>query len=113
MANGLRHFVSTTGAKAEKLPTLEETEQIKKEQDSLPPRSWLTNYDDAAPLGLHVQDGFLLADDSNNGWPHIDCKLIQKRAFRPLQLRRVKKTRSLENGETATTSASELVSRAE
>ena len=37
IADGLKHFADTTGAKAEKLPTPEETEQIKKEQESLPP----------------------------------------------------------------------------
>jgi hypothetical protein len=55
---------ASTGAKAEKLPTAEETEQIKKEQESLPPLSWLINYDDAAPLALRFQDGFIMRDDS-------------------------------------------------
>ena len=64
IAEGLRHFANTTGAKAEKLPTPEETEQIKKEQESLPPTNWLTNYDDSAPLAMHFHDGFIMRDDS-------------------------------------------------
>jgi hypothetical protein len=52
--DGLRHFANTTQVKAEKLPTLEETEQIKKEQESLPPLGWLdTSYfNDAASIAV-------------------------------------------------------------
>jgi len=38
---GIRNFVSKTGKKAEKLPTSEESKEIKEEQDSLPPLGWL------------------------------------------------------------------------
>jgi PIN domain len=38
--DGIKHFAETTKIKAEALPTPEETEQIKKEQESLPPFSW-------------------------------------------------------------------------
>lgn len=52
IAEGLQHFADTTRIRAEKLPTSEETEQIKKEQESLPPVGWLTNYDDAAQIAI-------------------------------------------------------------
>ena len=52
IVDGLKHFAETTGTKAEKLPTGEEAEQIKKEQESLPPLGWLTNYDDSFPLAI-------------------------------------------------------------
>ena len=56
--DGLKHFAETTGAKAENLPTPEEAEQIKKEQESLPPLGWLTNYDDSYPLAMRFQNAF-------------------------------------------------------
>lgn len=43
--DGIKHFADKTKVKAEKLPTQEETEEIKKEQESLPPLGWL-NLDD-------------------------------------------------------------------
>jgi PIN domain-containing protein len=60
IGQGLKHFADTTGAKAEKLPTPEETEQIKKEQESLPPLGWLTNYDDAAQIA--IQGAYAMRD---------------------------------------------------
>jgi PIN domain len=62
IAEGLTHFTETTGAKAEKLPTPEETEQIKKEQESLPPLGWLTSYDDSYPLAMRLQDASRMSD---------------------------------------------------
>lgn len=62
IADGLKHFADTTGAKAEKLPTPEETEQIKKEQESLPPLGWLTNYDDSAPIA--IQSAYRMRDST-------------------------------------------------
>jgi PIN domain len=62
LAEGLRHFAETTGAKAEKLPTLAKTEQIKKEQESLPPIGWLTNFDDSYPLAMRFQDALRMSD---------------------------------------------------
>ena len=51
--NGLKDFADKTGTRAEKLPTPEETQQIKKEQESLPPLAWLTtNYDEALQILL-------------------------------------------------------------
>jgi hypothetical protein len=50
--DGLEHFAKTTGTKAEKLPTAEEAEQIKKEQESLLPLGWLVNYDDSFPVAI-------------------------------------------------------------
>ena len=41
--DGLEHFSATTSVKATKLPPPNETEQIKKEQESLPPLGWLVN----------------------------------------------------------------------
>jgi hypothetical protein len=43
IADGLKHFVATTSVKAEKSPTPDETDQIKKEQNSLPPLGPLVN----------------------------------------------------------------------
>jgi hypothetical protein len=52
IVDGFRHFAATNGVKAEKLPTSEETEQIKKEQESLPPLGWLENYDEANSIAI-------------------------------------------------------------
>ncbi len=38
---GIRDFARTTGVKAERLPTPEESKEIKEELDSLPPLGWL------------------------------------------------------------------------
>jgi hypothetical protein len=46
IADGLKHFSETTSVNAEKLPTPDETEQIKKEQDSLPPLGSLDDSSD-------------------------------------------------------------------
>jgi hypothetical protein len=45
LLKGLEHFAATAKVKADKLPTPEETEKIKKEQESLPPLGWLVNDD--------------------------------------------------------------------
>ena len=50
--DGLRHFAAETGVKADKLPTPEETKQIKKEQELLPSLDFLTNYDEGAQILL-------------------------------------------------------------
>src|SRR2546427_451561 len=51
--DGIKHFAEITKVKADKLPTPEETEQIKKELDSLPPRGWVdTSMDDAYIVSL-------------------------------------------------------------
>jgi hypothetical protein len=47
IVDGLKHFAATNRVKAEKLPTSKESEEIRKEQESLPPLGWLDNYDDA------------------------------------------------------------------
>ena len=62
IAEGFKHFTDTTPVKAEKLPTSEETEQIKKEQESLPPLGWLTDYDDSALIAL--QGAYSLRDST-------------------------------------------------
>lgn len=61
-AEGLEHFVNSTGAKAERLPTPEEIEQINKEQESLPPNDWLRDYDDSAQIVLRLEDTFRMRD---------------------------------------------------
>jgi protein involved in ribonucleotide reduction len=49
VADALRHFVSTTGVKAERLPTAKESKEIKEEIASLPPIDFLsTTMNDAA-----------------------------------------------------------------
>lgn len=48
LSKGLEHFATTNGVKAKELPTPEEAEQIKKEQESLFPIDWLNDYDDSA-----------------------------------------------------------------
>src|ERR1700722_11947028 len=48
LAEGLKHFVKTTSVKTEKLLTPRETEQIKEEQDSLPPLDWQVDSNVAA-----------------------------------------------------------------
>ena len=52
--DGIKHFADTTHVKAEELPTPEVTEQIKKEQESLPPLGWLTtlSFSDAASAAV-------------------------------------------------------------
>jgi hypothetical protein len=57
IAEGLEHFTATMKVKADKLPTPEEAEQIKKEQESLP----RLDYDDG-PIYLRIQDAFRLSD---------------------------------------------------
>jgi len=47
IGDGVAHFAKETHAKAEKLPTPTETEQLKKEQESLPSLRWLGEYDDS------------------------------------------------------------------
>jgi hypothetical protein len=52
LAEGLKHFAATAEVPADKLPTAEEIEQIKKEQESLPPLSFFL--DGAADLGTFI-----------------------------------------------------------
>lgn len=48
----LTHFASTIQVEAKRLPTSAETEEIKREQESLPPMGWLDGYDDANIIGI-------------------------------------------------------------
>jgi hypothetical protein len=43
IVEGIKHFADTTGVKADKLPTPEETEEIKKEEAVLTPLDWMGN----------------------------------------------------------------------
>jgi hypothetical protein len=56
IAEGLKHFSETTSVIAKKLPTPDETEQIKKEQESLPPLGWLVNSGDALSTAIRDAD---------------------------------------------------------
>ena len=42
IADGIRHFADVTGMKADTLPTQQELQEIKNEENSLPPLDWLT-----------------------------------------------------------------------
>jgi hypothetical protein len=56
IADGLKHFLETTSVKAKKLPTPDETEQIKREQDSLPPLGWLVDPSGALSTAIRNAD---------------------------------------------------------
>ncbi len=64
IGEGLEHFVKMTGAKAENLPTPEETKQIKKEQESLHPHGWLIGYDDLGHISLQIYDAHGMTDSA-------------------------------------------------
>ena len=76
---GIRDFVMVTGVKAEKLPTPEESKEIKEELDALPPLGWLSrgmdmydaNYTAVLSHAMHHQKNFAAiaaAAMSNQGW---------------------------------------------
>ena len=56
IADGIKHFAEITGVKADKVPSPEEIEEIKREEESLPPRplDWTFTGTDAA-LAAHQQ----------------------------------------------------------
>jgi hypothetical protein len=56
VAEGIKHFAGITGVKADKVPSPEEIEEIKKEEATLPPRplDWIFTGTDAA-LAAHRQ----------------------------------------------------------
>lgn len=60
--DGISRFALMTGAKPEDLPTPEETERIKKEQELLHSRDWLGGYDDAFQIPIRVQDALRMMD---------------------------------------------------
>ena len=80
--DGFKHFAATTGVKVEKLPTSEETEQIKSEQESLPPLSWLTDYDDAALLA--IQSAYKMRD-STLLRAAMSSQIASEEVFPPIQ----------------------------
>lgn len=72
---GIRDFVQTTGVKAERLPTSEESKEIKEELDSLPPLGWLSSsFNDAANVAVqnawrqHQAAAARLTTMTNPGW---------------------------------------------
>ncbi len=74
--DGIKHFAETTQVGAEELPTPEEAEQIKKEQDSLPALGWLSSrMNDAASATIlnwkQLRDAAFVSAVStmiNQGW---------------------------------------------
>jgi len=50
---GLRHFTKTTGVKAERALTPEESREVQRELDSLPDLSWLPQTDNSAAIIDH------------------------------------------------------------
>ena len=66
--DGIKHFAEITKVRAEKLPTPEETEQIKKEQESLPPLGWLSDDDNGAFI---VMQNALIRKNFSAAWLNI------------------------------------------
>jgi hypothetical protein len=52
VADGIKHFAAITGVKAETLPTLEEIEEIKNEENTLPPLDWMPTGTDLASSAI-------------------------------------------------------------
>jgi hypothetical protein len=74
IAEGIRDFSEVTGVKVDKLPTPERIEEIKKEQEELPPLGWMQT-NDAASIAVrnahlhHRGAAFLAAITSSwSGW---------------------------------------------
>lgn len=86
-AGGLEHFVETTRVKAEKLPTRDETQQINKEQESLPPLDWLAGYDDAAQIAIQAAD----RQRGSTLWAALRSQITSDEAFPPLEAKEVEK----------------------
>jgi PIN domain-containing protein len=59
LLDGITHFAKNAGVTAEKLPTEDEAEKIKKEIDSLPPFSWQSSSIDQA-ANVAIQNAHLL-----------------------------------------------------
>jgi hypothetical protein len=76
--DGIRHFAEVAKVKAEALPTPEESEQIKKEQESLPPLRWLTTAIDPYQLNELIR--------RNPGYPSSFSTWVSAGSpvFRPL-----------------------------
>jgi hypothetical protein len=55
---GIKDFSEVTGVKVDKLPTPERVEEIKKEQDSLPPLGWLTTFNFTDATSHAVQNAY-------------------------------------------------------
>ena len=67
--SGIKHFAEMTGVQAAKLPTSEQIEQIKKEEDVLPPIGWSTVTDDGAMAAFRktlIQQGLVAAMPFSN-----------------------------------------------
>jgi hypothetical protein len=74
IAEGIRDFSEVTGVKVDKLPTPERIEEIKTEQEKLPPLGWMQT-NDAASIAVHNAHlrhrnaAFLAAvTSSGSGW---------------------------------------------
>jgi len=49
---GIKDFSEVTGVKADNLPTPERVQEIKKEQEEVPPLGWLSGVDEADPVAI-------------------------------------------------------------
>jgi hypothetical protein len=58
VSEGIKHFTDVTGVKAEHLPTREQIEEIKKEEESLPPL-WVPQQDNSAELAVAARRNWL------------------------------------------------------
>lgn len=77
VSSGIKDFAGITGVKADKLPTAEQIEEIKREENTLPPLDWLMGSADAAAMAAlnahHMQRrraaiAAATASGSNHGW---------------------------------------------
>jgi hypothetical protein len=73
IVDGLADFVQRTRVKSEKLPTPEESQEIKKEQEALPPLDWLVQ-DVANDVVIQIAkmrqrySAAIIASTANQGW---------------------------------------------
>jgi hypothetical protein len=78
VASGVKHFADITGVKADKLPSPEEIEEIRKEEKTLP-LSWLTGHidDPAIRAALALEEKFALAVQTGGFWASGQPAIMQ------------------------------------
>jgi hypothetical protein len=54
VVDGIKAFAGVTGVKADKLPTPEQIEEIKKEEENLPPLDWMVSSTDDVAMRARV-----------------------------------------------------------
>jgi hypothetical protein len=79
--DAFKHFSETTKVKADKLPTPEQTKEIKKEQESLPPLGWLTGYDDG---GFSVIQNTFRSRDSELLRAALGSQIVSEKVIFPI-----------------------------